>query len=76
MPLCPTCQNLREVGYGLDCVPGDQAVFIRTDDTRPHYKNKCSEYCREAVPGSAAALIERVTNTAKGQRALAVEMSG
>jgi hypothetical protein len=67
MPLCSTCQNPRKVGYGLDCVPGDQIVFDRSSDTRPYFKAKCPRYSREIVPGSRAALIAAVC---KGQQTI------
>ena len=70
-PLCPACRNPREVGYGIECVPGDQVLFIRGTDARPYYRNKCRQYQREEVAGISQGMIERVLNAAvRNQAAL------
>jgi len=59
-PLCPSCLHPREVGYGIECFKGDQVIFIRNEDTRPHYRNKCKAFRKEIVPGLTQGLIDRV----------------
>jgi hypothetical protein len=66
-----TCQNPREVGYGIECSPGDQIIFDKHEDNRPHYRNKCREYKREEVAGLTQGRIDRVLNaTIRNQAAL------
>jgi len=69
--LCPTCRHPREVGYGIECVPGDQIIFDKHSDSCPHYRNKCGQYRCEEVAGLTQGTIDRVLNaTVRHQAAL------
>jgi|GEM_PF-3956193 len=61
--LCPTCRHPREVGYGIDCIKGDQIIFDKHEDDRPHYRNRCGQYQREVATGLTQGMIDGVLNT-------------